>query len=126
MNFTKLIKLICAGATIGACLLATGCEVNTTVNKNTVIEGYGEGYTKQDDGTVISDASQVDFTNYVSFNNETTFSVKVRNNTMKRLIAFKDVPDETTLISGIPSSATNWGLKYNAELLTNAELYGNL
>ncbi len=112
MNFTKLIKLICAGTTIGACLLATGCEVNTTVNKNTVIEGYGEGYTQQDDGRVISDASQVDFTNYVSFsNNASDYSIKVRNNTQKKLIAFKGSPREENLISGIPASATNFGLK---------------
>lgn len=118
MKLSKLLKAVGAAAIIGACLLPTACEVNVTKNENntTVIEGYGEGYTKQSDGTVISNESKVDFTNYVSFNNESTFSVKVRNNTLKRLIAFKGAPDESTLISGIPASATNWGLKYKADL----------
>ena len=118
MKLSKLLKAVGAAAIIGACLLPTACEVNVTKNENntTVIEGYGEGYTKQSDGTVISNESKVDFTNYVSFNNEATFSVKVRNNTLKRLIAFKGSPDESSLISGIPASATNWGLKYKADL----------
>ena len=80
------------------------------------LEGYGEGYKQNTDDTVISIASQVDFTNYAN----DVFSIKVRNNTMKKLIAFRGTPREENLISGIPAGASNWGLKRNPALFSNS------
>ncbi|MBQ9205870.1 MAG: Ig domain-containing protein [Treponema sp.] len=57
-------------------------------------------------GTDVSE-SGVDFTNYAS----STYSLKVTNNSAKRLVAFKGTPSTDTLIGGIPASASNHGLK---------------
>ena len=112
MKLSKLLKAVGMTAIIGACLLPTACEVNVTKQGDTtIIQGYGEGYTKKEDGTVVSNESQVDFTNYVTFTNEKDYSIKVRNETQEKLIAFKGEAAEENLISGIPASATNFGLK---------------
>ncbi|MBQ9205932.1 MAG: hypothetical protein IJ158_04390 [Treponema sp.] len=57
--------------------------------------------------------SGVDFTNYT-----VDYSIKVRNNTSKALVAFKGNPSKANLIGGIPASATNHGLKKNSTLFS--------
>jgi hypothetical protein len=56
-----------------------------------------------------------DETNYSS-----DYSVRVRNNSSERLVAFKGDPALSTLIGGVPSSATNHGLKRDPVLFTES------
>ena len=135
MNLNNLIKLICAGAIVGACLLVTGCgdftvnynsnnkggadtEDNTPVPQQTQPNGdaANTGLTiDQNTGKIVSDKSSVDFSNYANG----TFSIKVRNNTHERLVAFKNVPSSNNLLSGIPAYESNWGLKFKSNLFTD-------
>jgi len=46
----------------------------------------------------------------VDFTSHETFSIRVRNNTNQRLVAFKGKPDTANLLGGIPANATNHGL----------------
>ena len=123
MNFTKLIKLICAGATIGACLLATGCEVNTTVNKqgDTIVnatsskEAANTGLIIEDNGSVKSEKTGIDFTDYRASGD---YSILVGNNTGKRLVAFMGTPTNQTLISGVQAGKSPFGLKKPLDLFS--------
>jgi len=46
----------------------------------------------------------------VDFTSHETASIRVRNNTNQRLVAFKGQPDTANLLGGIPANATNHGL----------------
>lgn len=62
-------------------------------------------------------ASGVDFNDYTN----TTYSVKVKNNTAKRLVAFKGTPSEQTLIGGIPANAGNHALPLSSTLFNTSQ-----
>ncbi len=49
----------------------------------------------------------------VSFDNFTSHSVSIKNNTGERLVAFKGSIEASNLISGVPAHASNHGLKKN-------------
>lgn len=59
----------------------------------------------------------VDFTNYSASG---SFSIKVKNNTAKALVAFKGNPSKANLIGGIPASATNHALPKNSTLFSTS------
>jgi len=50
--------------------------------------------------------TDVDYTNYI-----TNFSIKVKNDANKKLVAFKGAPSTSTLIGGIPIGGGEHGLK---------------
>ncbi len=54
----------------------------------------------------------VDYTDYSA----SDYVVKVKNNTSKKLVAFKGEPSMDTLMGGVPASATNHGLKKNSSM----------
>lgn len=59
---------------------------------------------------------KIDYTNYV-----TDYSIKVKNNTTKKLVAFKGSPSETNLLGGIPAGPGNeHGLKKVASLFATS------
>ncbi|MBR6199024.1 MAG: Ig-like domain-containing protein [Spirochaetales bacterium] len=66
--------------------------------------------------TIRVTAPAIDYTNYITGNR----SITVRNNTSKNLVAFKGNPSAANLISGIPASATNHGLKLDKTLFANS------
>jgi len=55
----------------------------------------------------------------LSFENFSTASLLVKNNTGERLVAFKNTVSPATLISGIPAYADNHGLKKDAALFSS-------
>ena len=124
MNLNKLIKLICAGTIVGACLLATGCNVNVntgdTINNNggeTSKEAANAGLiTYNDNGQekVKSEKTNIDFTDYR--NSADGYSILVGNNTGKRLVAFMGTPRTETLISGVQAGKSPFGLKKESTL----------
>lgn len=61
--------------------------------------------------------TDVDYTNY----SNSTYLVKVRNNTSKKLVAFKGSPSKTTLIGGVPASTTNHALPKSSELFSTSQ-----
>ncbi|GBU28853.1 hypothetical protein R84B8_02415 [Treponema sp. R8-4-B8] len=61
-----------------------------------------------------NNGNDIDYTNYVSPN----FSIKVKNDTNKKLVAFKNTPSSNTLISGIPAGGGEHGLKKDAALFS--------
>lgn len=54
----------------------------------------------------------------VSFENFSTRSVSVKNNTAEKLVAFKGTIELSTLISGVPAHASNHGLKLDPSLFS--------
>ena len=55
---------------------------------------------------------KIDYTNYT-----TDFSIKVKNNTTKKLVAFKGAPSESNLLGGVPAGPGNeHGLKNDSAL----------
>ena len=55
---------------------------------------------------------KIDYTNYT-----TDFSIKVKNNTTKKLVAFKGAPSESNLLGGVPAGPGNeHGLKNDTAL----------
>ncbi|MEL3905832.1 MAG: hypothetical protein P1P65_02200 [Treponema sp.] len=54
----------------------------------------------------------------VSFDNFTTRSVSVKNNTGERLVAFKGEISPSSLISGVPAHASNHGLRMDESLFS--------
>ena len=54
----------------------------------------------------------IDYTNY------NTFSIRVKNDSGKNLVAFKGAPDASTLISGIPIGGGTHGLKRDTALFS--------
>lgn len=75
---------------------------------------------KNNDGTnppVVEEPEvKIDYTNYV-----TDYSIKVKNNTTKKLVAFKGSPSETNLLGGIPAGPGNeHGLKKVASLFATS------
>jgi hypothetical protein len=95
----KLAMILMALCLLGGGLFMTGCDTN----------GGGE------EGGNGSGGSGVDWTNYT-----TGYSIKVRNNTSERLVAFKGPPASDTLISGIPPGGGAWGLKKDPALFSSA------
>jgi hypothetical protein len=67
-----------------------------------------------DDGGGDDKSNDVDFTNYASPN----FSIRVKNDTNKKLVAFKNTPASNTLIGGIPAGGGEHGLKKDAALFS--------
>jgi len=65
----------------------------------------------KDPGSGVND---IDYTNYASPN----FSIMVKNDTNKKLVAFKGTPSPSTLISGIPAASGEHGLKKTDGLFT--------
>jgi hypothetical protein len=59
---------------------------------------------KVDDDDDKKEQGKVDFTNHQNA------SIRVRNNTNVRLVAFKGLPDNANLLGGIPANTTNHGL----------------
>jgi hypothetical protein len=57
--------------------------------------------------------SGIDYTNYL-----TNYSIKVKNDANKKLVAFKGAPSSSTLISGIPIGGGEHGLKKDAALFS--------
>jgi hypothetical protein len=57
----------------------------------------------------------------LSFENFSTASVLVKNNTGERLVAFKNTVSPNALISGIPAYADNHGLKKDTVLFSSTE-----
>ena len=68
--------------------------------------------TPDDNNTVINN---IDYTNYASPN----FSIRVKNDTNKKLVAFKGTPAANTLISGIPTGGGEHGLKKDTSLFSS-------
>ena len=96
-NFLFLI--MCFGAIF--CLIS--CDT-LSGDKNT---------TDEDDKSVVE---KIDYTNYLS-----DFSIKVKNNTSKKLVAFKGSPSATNLLGGIPAGPGNeHGLKKDTTLFTTS------
>lgn len=96
-NFLFLI--MCLGAIF--CLIS--CDT-LSGDKNT---------TDEDDKSVVE---KIDYTNYLS-----DFSIKVKNNTSKKLVAFKGSPSATNLLGGIPAGPGNeHGLKKDTTLFTTS------
>lgn len=58
---------------------------------------------------------EIDYTNYV-----TNFSIKVKNDTNHKLVAFKGPPREGTLISGIPTGGAEHGLYKDTALFSTS------
>lgn len=56
----------------------------------------------------------IDYTNYASPN----FSIRVKNDTNKKLVAFKNTPASNTLMGGIPAGGGEHGLKKDASLFS--------
>lgn len=60
--------------------------------------------------------NKIDYTNYT-----TDFSIKVKNNTTKKLVAFKGAPNEANLLGGIPAGPGNeHGLKKDTNLFSTS------
>jgi hypothetical protein len=57
----------------------------------------------------------IDYTNYLS-----NYSIKVKNDANKKLVAFKGAPDASTYISGVPSGSGEHGLKKDAALFATS------
>jgi len=67
-----------------------------------MILGFAGCQDNPNDGGGEEEGSVVDFTNHLS-----GFSVKVQNNTNKKLVVFKNSPNASYLIGGIPGSGSN-------------------
>jgi hypothetical protein len=57
--------------------------------------------------------NDIDYINYT-----TDFSVKIKNNSNKKLVAFKGAPSADSLISGVPAKSGEHGLKKDAALFS--------
>jgi len=79
----KLQKLLVLVLIVGFMVSITGCK-------------------DDDGGGKKEESSGVDFTNHLS-----GYSIKVQNNTSKKLVAFKNSPNASYLIGGIPGSGAN-------------------
>lgn len=67
-------------------------------------------------GTGKGEEELIDYTNYTS-----DFSIKVKNNTTKNLVAFKGAPSANNLLGGIPAGPGNeHGLKMNTTLFSTS------
>ncbi len=74
-------------------------------------------------GASCSDDEDDDQTSGVDFNNYSgsgKYSVKVKNNTARSLVAFKGNPSKANLIGGIPASATNHALPKPSSLFSTS------
>ena len=63
------------------------------------------------------DPSKTGGVDYKSYNTDADRAFMVRNNTSKKLVAFKGSLALDTILGGIPANATNHGIKKNATLL---------
>ena len=68
------------------------------------------------DGNTSSNLT-ADFEDY----SNSTYLLKVKNNTAKKLVAFKGTPASDTLIGGIPASATNHALPKSSTLFSASQ-----
>jgi len=60
--------------------------------------------------------SEIDYNNYISPN----FSIKVKNESSQKLVAFKGAPSSSNLISGIRNDGSEQGLKRDTTLFNNS------
>jgi hypothetical protein len=97
MKRRRLFFLITA-CVLGSGLFFAGCDLNGGDDEKKDETGGGGG---------------VDWTDY-----KTGYSIKVRNNTSERLVAFKGPPAPDTLISGILPNGGAWGLKKDPALFS--------
>jgi hypothetical protein len=88
-KFLKLAFLILAGT-----LMFFSCEMDGDDNG-----GGGVG--------------DIDYTNYLS-----NYSIKVKNDSNQKLVAFKGAPSASSLISGVPISGSEHGLKKDTALFS--------
>ena len=58
--------------------------------------------------------NNIDFTNYIS-----NYSIKVKNDSNQKLVAFKGAPSASTLIGGVPIGGGEHGLKKDATLFAS-------
>ncbi|MDR2445862.1 MAG: hypothetical protein LBD58_01010 [Treponema sp.] len=93
MTRIAVLVIIASAFVLMACDIFTGGEDDDNANKNT----------PADNG--------IDYTNYL-----TNFSVKVKNDSNKKLVAFKGAPGPSSLISGVPIGGGEHGLKKDAAL----------
>lgn len=77
-----------------------------------LVLGFAGCETDADDGG--GGGNNIDYTNYTSPN----FSIRVKNDTNKKLVAFKNTPATNTLISGIPVGSGEHGLKRDPTLFS--------
>jgi hypothetical protein len=89
-NFLKTVSLLTVLTLMVSCVVA----VNNDGGDPSVVDG-------------------VDYTNY-----NTDYSIRVRNNTSKDLVAFKGSLSASTLIGGIPAHASDHGLEKNPGLFS--------
>lgn len=97
----KKNKILCSILAIFVLLSFIGCGNTVNVNNS-----------EKDNSSNGTD--EIDYENYQSY------SVRVRNNTSQNLVVFKGTPSSTTLISGVPASATNHGLKKDSALFSKS------
>jgi len=88
------VLLLAAGLIFGF----AGCDNGSTDDGGKTPGGNGSG-------------EDIDYTNYI-----TGFSLKVKNDANKKLVAFKGSPSTSTLISGIPAGGGEHGLKKDSAL----------
>jgi hypothetical protein len=96
----KLLFLLIIACLLGSGLFLTACDISGDKEEENGNGGGGSG---------------LDWTNY-----NTGYSIRVRNNTSERLVAFKGPPAPDTLISGVPSGGGVWGLKRDPALFSAA------
>ncbi|MBR1536440.1 MAG: hypothetical protein IJ630_05845 [Treponema sp.] len=75
------------------------------------------GNNSGNEGGNTSSELTADFEDY----SNSTYLLKVKNNTAKKLVAFKGTPASDTLIGGIPASATNHGLPKSSTLFSTSQ-----
>lgn len=85
-----------------------------------------EQLTGNDEAGSTNSSVNGDETSDVSFDNFTTRSVSVKNNTGERLVAFKGEISPGALISGVPAYASNHGLKKDSGLFSATEEFALL
>lgn len=120
----KTKQLFYSAVTLLMMFFAVSCDSTVEINAGCWTEGENKktNQTTDADQTTDTNANQtvdnvkIDYTDYISGN----YSIKVKNETGKQLVAFKGSPSEENLISGIPANATNHGLKLEPTLFKSS------
>ena len=77
------------------------------------------GCPNKDDDKKPVETVDIDYTNYISPN----YSIKVKNDSNKKLVAFLGEPNPENLISGIPVGGSEHGLKKDTRLFPNTSSF---